>query len=129
MKTKTTFSGLLQAQFVKPRYVRIVGLQTKAEWMTFLTELSTWLNHNASWKKLYIYMAPWQEASLAPPCSNLRSVGSKYTALKHCSLLLTLLGCPQSFGTPGIVPFASAHHYAPDYCTQRRASTNNGTDL
>ena len=47
---------------------------------------------------------PRQEASLAPLCSNLRCFGNKDTALKYCSLLLTLLGPPQKFGARGIVP-------------------------
>ena len=38
---------------------------------------------------------PGQEASLAPPCSNLRSFGSKCTALQK--VLVTLLG---HFGVP-----------------------------
>jgi len=45
---------------------------------------------------------PGHEASLAPPCSNLRSFGSKCTVLKK--VLVTLLGLfsapPQSFGAP-----------------------------
>ena len=45
-------SGLLPVQFVSPRYVCIAGLQHKAEWMSFLTELSTWLNHSAAFKNL-----------------------------------------------------------------------------
>jgi len=55
---------------------------------------------------------PGQEASLAPPCSKLRSLGSKFTVLKK--VLVTLLGlfgpprghsAPQSWlGARGIVP-------------------------
>jgi len=44
---------------------------------------------------------PGQEASLAPPCSNLRSFGYKCTALNK--VLVTLLGfsaSPQPFGVP-----------------------------
>jgi len=55
---------------------------------------------------------PGQEASLAPPCSNLRSLGSKCTALKNVFVtLLGLYGVPHSdwalplrFGDRGIVP-------------------------
>jgi len=46
-------------------------------------------------------------------------------------VLMTLLGlfsAPQSFGAQGIVPLAP-RRYAPDYCAQRRASTNHGTQL
>jgi len=39
---------------------------------------------------------PGQEASLAPPCSNLRSFGSKCTVLKKVLMsLLVLFGLPQ----------------------------------
>jgi len=40
---------------------------------------------------------PGQEASLAPPCSKLRSFGSKYTILKKVLATLLLLGL---FGAP-----------------------------
>ena len=48
--------------------------------------------------------------------------------------LLGLFGAPQPFGAlmmirrPGNVPLAP-RRYAPDYCAQRRASTNRGTQL
>jgi len=42
--------------------------------------------------------------------------------------LLGLFGTPQSFGARGIVPLEPCR-YAPDYCAQRRASTNHGTQL
>ena len=46
-----------------------------------------------------------KETSLAPPCSNLRSFGSKCTVLKNVFLtLLWPFGLPQWFGTRGIVP-------------------------
>jgi len=41
---------------------------------------------------------PGQEASLAPPCSNLRSLGSKCTALKK--VLVTLFG---TFCAPAVI--------------------------
>jgi len=41
---------------------------------------------------------PGQEASLAPPCSNLRSFGSTFTVLKK--VLVTLLGL---FGVPAFI--------------------------
>jgi len=49
---------------------------------------------------------PGQEASLAPPCSNLRSFGSECTVLKKVFVTLTgLYGAPpQWFGARGIVP-------------------------
>ena len=51
---------------------------------------------------------PGQEASLAPPCSNLRSFGSKCTILKKVlSTLLGLLEPPQSFSNPTVV---RSHH-------------------
>jgi len=43
---------------------------------------------------------PGQEASLAPPCSNLMSFGSKYTVLKK--VLATLLGL---FGVPAVIRY------------------------
>ena len=44
---------------------------------------------------------PGQEASLAPPCSNLRSFGSKFTVLKTVIVtLLGLFGAPQWFRDP-----------------------------
>jgi len=42
MKTKKV-SGLLPRQFVIPQFVCIVILQHKGEWMSFLTELISWL--------------------------------------------------------------------------------------
>ena len=48
-----------------------------------------------------------QKTSFPPPCSNLRSFGSKCTVLKK--VLMTLLerfGSPQWFGDRGIVPLA-----------------------
>jgi len=42
--------------------------------------------------------------------------------------LLGLFGVSQSFGARGIVPLAP-RRYVPDYCAQRRASTNHGTQL
>ena len=50
---------------------------------------------------------PGQEASLAPPCSNLRSFGSKYTVLKK--VLATLLAFrrhSQSLGARGFGPLS-----------------------
>jgi len=50
-------------------------------------------------------MAPGKETSLAPPCSNLRSFGSKCSVLKK--VLMTLLGLSgpsQWFGARVIVP-------------------------
>jgi len=48
---------------------------------------------------------PRQEASLAPPCLNLRSFGSKCTVLKKVLMtLLGLFGPPQWFGARGFVP-------------------------
>jgi len=50
----------------------------------------------------------------------------------YCTeVLVTLLGhfgAPQSIGARGIVPLAP-RPYAPDYCAQRRPSTNHGTQL
>jgi len=44
---------------------------------------------------------PGQEPSLAPPCSNLRSFGSKYTLLKKVLATLTgLFGAPHSDSAP-----------------------------
>jgi len=44
---------------------------------------------------------PGQEASLAPPCSNLRSFGSKSTVLKKVlATMLGLFGAPRSDSTP-----------------------------
>jgi len=45
-----------------------------------------------------------QETSLAPPCSNLRSFGSKCTILKICAYDSVVTFCPpQWFGARGIV--------------------------
>jgi len=45
---------------------------------------------------------PGQEASLAPPCSNLRTFGSKCTVLKQViTTLLGLFGAPGSHSAPG----------------------------
>jgi len=54
IKRKKQFqnSGLLPVQFMSPQFVCIVGLQHESEWMSFLTELSTWLKHNAACEKL-----------------------------------------------------------------------------
>jgi len=50
----------------------------------------------------------------------------------HCTevlvILLGLFVAPQSFGARGIVLLAPCR-YAPDYCGERRASTNHGTQL
>jgi len=47
---------------------------------------------------------PGQEASLAPPCSNLRSFGSKFTALKNVHVaILGLFGATRSHLGPPIV--------------------------
>jgi len=43
---------------------------------------------------------PGQEANLAPPCSNLRSLGSKCTALRKVHVTLDFLAPSQSFGAP-----------------------------
>ena len=44
----------------------------------------------------------------------------------YCTeVLVTLSGL---FGARGIVPLA-LRRYAPDYCVQRRAATNHGTQL
>jgi len=51
-------------------------------------------------KSYWYRWRPGQEASLASPCSNVRSFGSKCTALKYCSLLLALLG-PRSHSASG----------------------------
>jgi len=48
-----------------------------------------------------VRLQPEQEASLAPQCSNLRSFGSKCTALKKVPMtMLGLFGDPQSFDAP-----------------------------
>jgi len=49
--------------------------------------------HDVRWR-------PGQEASLAPPCSNLRSFGSKCTVLKNVGLHVTLLGL---IGAPAVI--------------------------
>jgi len=47
---------------------------------------------------------PWPETSLAPPCSNLRSFGSKFTVLKNVHLtLLGLFGASHSHLAPPAV--------------------------
>jgi len=48
-------SGLFTVQFVSPQFVYIVVLQHKREWVSFLMELNSRLNHNAVCKKLYMY--------------------------------------------------------------------------
>jgi len=54
---------------------------------------------------------PGQEASLAPSCSNLRSLGSKCTVLKVLVTLLFLSASPELFGVRGIVlPLSSSLH-------------------
>ena len=50
--------------------------------------------HDVRWR-------PGQEASLAPPCSNLRSFGSKCTVKSRLHVtLLGLIGAPRSHSTP-----------------------------
>jgi len=63
---------------------------------------------------------PGQEASLAPPCSNLKSFGSKYTVLKK--VLVTLMGL---LGARGIVP----PRYAPGYMVRERLGTPDPVSL
>jgi len=47
---------------------------------------------------------PDQEASLAPPCSDLRSLGSKWTLLKkELVTLLVFFGAPRSHSAPPLV--------------------------
>jgi len=46
-------------------------------------------------------LRPGQEASLAPPCSNLRSFGSKFTVLKNVQVaILGLFGATRSHLAP-----------------------------
>jgi len=89
-------------------------------------ELFSWLIHPFSSDKFFksvlcdscraragrngVRWRPGQEASLAPPCSNLRSFGSKYTVLKE--VFVTLLGL---FGAPAVIrrPVNCAPIYAP----------------
>ena len=54
-ENEKTVSGLLPVQFVSPQFVYIVVLQHKREWVSFLMELNSWLNHNAVCKKLCTY--------------------------------------------------------------------------
>jgi len=49
---KKTISGLLPVQLMSPQCVCIIELQRKSVCMSFLMELSLWLNHNAACKKL-----------------------------------------------------------------------------
>jgi len=56
---------------------------------------------------------PGQEASLVPPCSNLRSIGRKFTVLKEVLVtLLGLFGAPRSDSGPGEL-CSCPPHYAP----------------
>jgi len=71
-------SGLLPVQFVSPQFVCIVVVQHKSEWIGFLTELISRLTGRNEVRR-----PPGQDASLAPPFSNLRSSGSKCTVLKN----------------------------------------------
>jgi len=49
---------------------------------------------------------PGQKASMAPPCSNLRFYGSKYTELKKVLVtLLRLFGAPTLIWCPGNCAF------------------------
>jgi len=57
-----------------------------------------------------------QEASLAPPCPNLRSFGPKYTLLKKVlAKLLGLFGAPGSDSAPGescpLAPVVTPLHF------------------
>ena len=50
-KAKKIFSGLLPVQSMRAQYICIDVLQHKGEWMSFLSELMPWLNHNAALEK------------------------------------------------------------------------------
>jgi len=52
--------------------------------------------------RIKVRWRPGKEASLAPPCSNLRSFGSKCTVLKKVLVtLLRLFGAPAVIHRPG----------------------------
>jgi len=55
--------------------------------------------------RIEVRWSPGQEASLSPPCSNLRSFGSKCTVLKNMFVpLLGLFGHPRSHSTlPAVI--------------------------
>jgi len=95
-ENKKTVSGLLPVQFESPQFVCIVVLQHKSEWMGFLTELISRLTGRNE-----VRWCPGQDASLAPPFSNLRSSGSKCTVLKNVRVtLLGFFGAPAVFQRP-----------------------------
>jgi len=67
-------------------------------------------------------MAPVARSKFGAPMFEPEFFGKKI----YCTeVLVTLSGL---FGARGIVPLA-LRRYAPDYCAQRRAATNHGTQL
>jgi len=79
-------------------------------------------------------MAPGQEAIFLPPVFETEVFRKQMYCIEVLMTLLGLFGAPQSFDAlilirrPGnCAPYP--RRYAPDYCAQRRASTNHGTQL
>ena len=62
---------------------------------------STALHYSVDQGRNEVRWRPGQEASLAPPCSNLRSFGSKCTVLKK--VLVTLLGLFGTLRPPAVI--------------------------
>ena len=85
-QTEKSVSGLLPVQFVSPQFVCIVVLKN-GRWVDeFLDATNLQINRGRN----EVRWLPGQEASLAPPFSNLRSSGNKCTVLQN--VRVTLLG-------------------------------------
>jgi len=68
-------------------------------------EMGSLRSHGATQGCIEVRWHPGQEASLVPPCSNLRSFGSKCTVLKKTlATLLGVFGATQWFGSRDTVP-------------------------
>jgi len=78
----------------------MLGACEKRLYLFFRPRETIWPDHG----RIEVRWRSGQETSLAPPCSNLRSFWSKYTALKKVhGTLLGLFGVPQWFGPRDIV--------------------------
>jgi len=79
-------------------------------------------------------MAPGAKSKFGAPIFEPEVFRKQMYCTEVLVTLLGLFGAPQPFGAlmmirrPGNVPLAP-RRYAPDYCSQRRASTNRGTQL
>jgi len=73
-------------------------------------------------------MAPGARSNFGAPMFEPEVFRQQMYCTEVLVTLLGLFGALQSFDAWGIVPLAP-RRYAPDYCAQRRTSTNHGTQL